>query len=307
MLFVSSLPSLLLLVVGLFFVPESPRFLLVHGEVDKALALLQKAAEWNHTKGEMERMLDGRELCLESASGLCDVSVPGAATPAEGAVGGLPASAPQQVETSPPPPPDSTSEEPLEPPSSARESAPSYTLLCDMAWDVELGPELLSVTRTLCALFFLMAFVYYALILLTVALVQSAARQDSSAPEDGEGAKCKPLEDSEYVSIVWANAGEIPGLFIAALLLDSIGRKRTIAALFLVAGAIFFILALDIDGLPQSFDLALVFCARAASLGFNQSLWVRESSIGRVFMPFYPRRMHSPTQNACALSQALRH
>jgi hypothetical protein len=276
MLVVSAVPSLLLLVVGVFFVPESPRFLLVHGDVEGAKALLQKAADWNHTKVDLERSLDGKELCLESSSGLCDVSSPApyAATEVDS----------RSV--------DSVGIERLEPavqqadpttqwtlsaqrnPSKAKGTEPTvYTMLCDMSWDVELGPELLAVTHTLCALFFLMAFVYYALILLTVALVKVGARERADA--SGIEAKCKPLDDNEYVSIVWANAGEIPGLFIAALLLDSIGRKRTIAALFSVAGAIFVILALDLDGLSHTLNLGLVFCARAASLGFNQSLWVR--------------------------------
>lgn len=104
-----------------------------------------------------------------------------------------------------------------------------------------------------------------ALVLLTVDLVKTSK-------EDGH--PCAPLTNADYLSIMFANAAELPGLLAAAILLDRCGRKATIAGFFLTSAVLITLLAVPA---LHRFGVVIVFLARASALGFNQSLWVTTS------------------------------
>lgn len=40
---------------------------------------------------------------------------------------------------------------------------------------------------------------------------------------------CSRLEQSDYVTVLWTTAAEAPGLIITALIIERIGRKKTMA------------------------------------------------------------------------------
>jgi MFS family permease len=123
-------------------------------------------------------------------------------------------------------------------------------------------------TAPLSVLFAGMAAVYYGVALLSVTLEEAAARDPCALPAAAHGA------------ILTENASELAGLAAAALLLDRVGRRATIAAMFLACAAALLLLLLLLTLSSSSSPLAgllragLLCVVRAAALGFNQSLWV---------------------------------
>mgnify|MGYP003898338287 CR=1 FL=1 len=44
------------------------------------------------------------------------------------------------------------------------------------------------------------------------------------------------MKESDYVEIIWTTFAEFPGLILAILLIDRIGRRKTLATMALIAG-----------------------------------------------------------------------
>jgi MFS transporter, putative metabolite:H+ symporter len=127
-------------------------------------------------------------------------------------------------------------------------------------------------TALLCALYFLMALVYYYLVLVTPALVS-----DSAADTDA----CASLQhdSSMYWRSLVASAAEIPGLAAAAWLLERWGRRLTISAFFGATAAVALVIGVAGTAIPPNASLVLTFASRASALGFNQSLWVYTTEV----------------------------
>ena len=127
-------------------------------------------------------------------------------------------------------------------------------------------------TLRLWVIFFFMATLYYALVQLTVTMAIPAAMP---------GHECDTIPSQVYWHVLVMNAGELPGLVAASVLLDALGRKGTIAVLSLLT-ALLSLCLLAVDGgaggagsAGEAPHLVLVmFAARACALGFNQSLWI---------------------------------
>ena len=127
-------------------------------------------------------------------------------------------------------------------------------------------------TLRLWVIFFFMATLYYALVQLTVTMAIPAAMP---------GHECDTIPSQVYWHVLVMNAGELPGLVAASVLLDALGRKGTIAVLSLLT-ALLSLCLLAVDGgaggagsVGEAPHLVLVmFAARACALGLNQSLWI---------------------------------
>jgi MFS family permease len=146
-----------------------------------------------------------------------------------------------------------------------------------------MSSELRLSTLLLCALFFLMAYVYYGLVLLTPTLITLSGNSTGSA--DG----CKPPTNLDYLGSVVVSAGELPGLAIAAFLLERVGRRSTICrysasytvlhthyticSCFVATGLLMLVLIVA-QSMYKWLAVFTLFLARASSLAFNQSLWV---------------------------------
>ena len=263
LLALSSAPSLLLL-LATPLLPESPRYHLLRQRPQRALRTLRGVARVN-----------GRDAALEAVGHL---------KPLGGGGGGDAGDATPE----PPPPP------PRPPPSAGGVERASFAFGAarravvagaEAAWRrvaALYGREMRATTLPLSALFFLMAYVYYGLVLLQPSLVNftdgggggrhtnasAAAAADGSG---GGGGGCADAVGIDYAGNVLIASGELPGLAAAALLLERAGRRRTIAGFFVATGALMLLLLLP---LPSGVGLALLCLSRATALGFNQSLWV---------------------------------
>ena len=79
------------------------------------------------------------------------------------------------------------------------------------------------------------------------------------------------------MSLVVTNGAELPGLWVAYILLDRIGRKKTIQ--FFFGACSLFCTCLLLTTFTSSastlwLTTMIVFGARGSALGFNQSLWI---------------------------------
>jgi MFS family permease len=141
-----------------------------------------------------------------------------------------------------------------------------------------------NVFATLSLLFFLMASLYYSIVLVGASVLDHHHRVNSNTTSQHcvgpHNRTAPPHTTGEFASLVVTNSAEVPGLLVAYLLLDRIGRKRTIQVFFLACGA-FCAVLWYVASRPTSSDLMwvtiLVFGARGSALGFNQSLWIYTS------------------------------
>jgi MFS family permease len=247
LLALSAAPSLLLLLCTPLL-PESPRYLLLQHQPQRALRMLRVAARVNGRAAAFD--------ALGATAALSALAPPLAAAAAA-------AAAPEQ---------------PWRQRLSARGAEGAAQLKARLA--ALFGCELRWTTLPLCALFFLMAYVYYGLVLLQPSLVAAvltptapnASAACGAAPIDYAGnvvtaagapphlataeralslsptpqpiqTNSQPSHEpllpspSPHPAQPSPSAGELPGLALAAFLLERLGRRRTIA-FFFVASAV---------------------------------------------------------------------
>ena len=296
LLLASAIPSVLLLF--LFpWVPESPRFLLVKGKQAEAKKALEKVAAVNRATlpaGWADVVLVAREDLGKGGDDGHDDNEESASQP-------QPRPRDQDILTS-----SSSSAQHKEGGAGGGDRGVGGGSCCYPSSDGSscfgagalLAPQLRRTTVILCALYTLMALLYYALVLVNTELVRDRSAADpgtqagAGCGDSGGSSACIPAPPAgsgggggaaphapkhttdEFVRIVITNSAELPGLLVAALLLDRLGRRRTIAVLFVACGLLCGLIAIPPVFHSQAASLVLVFCARASALGFNQSLWI---------------------------------
>ena len=85
------------------------------------------------------------------------------------------------------------------------------------------------------------------------------------------------LKTDDYVQLVWTTCAEFPGTVLALLLIDRLGRKKTLA----LQAAIFALATLCLVecGGSRWFFVTVLFTARGAAMGFFQTLYVYTSEV----------------------------
>lgn len=228
LLAVSALPSFLLLV---FYctTPESPRYFCLKGQKGDALRVLEKIAKQNR-----------KELPLGALATDNEIELQGKNIPIEGMVS-LPASRDGDVA-------------PLHPPPKWKDSdmgvLKSLLLL--------ISPKLARSTVLLWVVFFGNAFSYYGLVLLTTELNNRNNTCNHTKVQSNKSS------DVDYKEVLITSFAEFPGLIVSALIVDRIGRKLSMAALFFVA--CIFLLPLVVHQSPRITTI-LLFGARICITG----------------------------------------
>ncbi|KAJ4844503.1 Organic cation/carnitine transporter 7 [Turnera subulata] len=234
----SSLPSFLLLVFYAF-TPESPRYLCLKGKKMDASKILEKIAE-----------LNGKELPPGVLVSDSEIELQSRCPPAEDAP---PVSTDKDAAAAshPPPPP-------------AADSAPPKWKDSDMGAVNSLlllvSPKLIRSTLLLWAVFFGNAFSYYGLVLLTTELNNKDNKCYSTQVQSQKSAS----HGVNYRDVFITSFAEFPGLIISALIVDRIGRKLSMAAMFFVCCV--FLLPLVVHQ-PAGITTILLFGARICITG----------------------------------------
>lgn len=217
----SALPAFLLLIFYAL-VPESPRFLILKGDKQGAMKILESVSKCNKTE------LPSGILCT-------DIEIE--------QFGGLP---PERKPLLP------IAQEP-----EARATSDSHTGIRE-SLSMLLSPKLIRSTLLLWVVFFGNAFTYYGLVLLTTELNKT----DSTCHLRQLGAE--EVADINYRNVFITSFAEIPGLVLAAGIVDKLGRKKSMATLLFLC--VIFMLPLTFHQ-PEGFTTTLLFGARACMMG----------------------------------------
>ncbi|KAL6656803.1 hypothetical protein ACP70R_004583 [Stipagrostis hirtigluma subsp. patula] len=102
-------------------------------------------------------------------------------------------------------------------------------------------------------------FAYYGMVVLTSELSNSSRSCASVGAH-----LMQPKDSSIYINVVLTSSAEFPGLLLAALLVDRVGRKVSMGGMILLCCAFLAPLAVQIG---EGVAITLLFCARACIMG----------------------------------------
>ena len=252
LLLASVSPSILLLIVSPFYLVESPRWLVTKGRLQEALDILRYVGQINN-RGHLP---SGIELIEDDEDDDED---------GKGDVGGNGEDGNTSLLKS------LIDDKNLEDKEEKEEDVRRVGVISNTT----------TTTVALSVLFFLMASLYYSIVLVGSAIVETKSINGTircSFKNGTNSTNIPPTHSTvEFLSLVVTNGAELPGLFVAYILLDRIGRKKTIQVFFASCGI--FCIALWVTTLssktsPLWLKTLIVFGARGTALGFNQSLWI---------------------------------
>eukprot|EP00897_Mesotaenium_endlicherianum_P008740 jgi/Mesen1/7895/ME000420S07040 len=152
------------------------------------------------------------------------------------------------------------------------------------------APPLRRSTALLWGVFFANAFTYYGLVLLTSQLTGGGAAtcsEGGAAPAAAAAAAAAATGsapgDGFYRDVLITSAAELPGIAVAAAIVDRLGRKKSISVLLAITGIALLPL---IQPLPEDPTTLLLFGARGSIMGAFQILFVYAPEV-------YPTSMRS--------------
>ncbi|XP_068191236.1 synaptic vesicle 2-related protein-like isoform X2 [Antennarius striatus] len=98
-----------------------------------------------------------------------------------------------------------------------------------------LSPQYRRTTLLLWFIWFSIAFNYYGLVLLTTELYQSGdpcGATQGAKTEPSCNLECNYLTSDDYKDLLWTTLAEVPGVLVFLLIIDRVGRRKSIAACF---------------------------------------------------------------------------
>ncbi|XP_006788935.1 synaptic vesicle 2-related protein-like [Neolamprologus brichardi] len=163
------------------------------------------------------------------------------------------------------------------------------------------APEYWKTTLLLWFIWFSNAFSYYGIILLTTELFQAGdlcAMTQGAKIEPDCSLECRYLTSADYKDLLWTTLAEFPGLLVVLLLVDYIGRKKSMALCFLM----FSLCILPLYACIGRRALTIfIFIARAFSSGGYQVVFVYTPEV----FPTENRALAMGTSSAMARLGAL--
>ncbi|CAK9292284.1 unnamed protein product [Gordionus sp. m RMFG-2023] len=115
------------------------------------------------------------------------------------------------------------------------------------------------------------AFSYYGIVLMTTELFESGDKCHGGSGKQLSQPSClldcHPLQRSDYVDLLWTTLAEFPGLFLTVFIIESLGRKITIAIEFFAFSIFVFLLNICSN---RAMMTTFIFIARTViSAGFQ--------------------------------------
>ncbi|KAI9390818.1 hypothetical protein POPTR_007G003000v4 [Populus trichocarpa] len=241
LLALSALPSFLLLVFYTL-TPESPRYLCLKGRKNEALIILKKIAKLNGKELPPGVVVAGNEIELQGNNH-------------------LPESKDKDVCAAPPPPP---------PPKQKDSHMGVFKSVL-----IIFSPRLVRSTLLLWVVIFANAFSYYGLVLLTTEL-----NDRSNTCHQTKKQSQKPA-NINYKQVFITSFAEFPGLILSALVIDRLGRKLSMAAMFFVC--CIFLLPLVVHQ-STGVTTTLLFGARTCITGTFTIVYIYAPELYPTFM-----------------------
>jgi len=157
-----------------------------------------------------------------------------------------------------------------------------------------LAKDLRRTTLSLWLIWATASFSYYGVVLMSAELFQSP--QGQLCAMDGQvgvtcSAQCHPLSTGDYNQLLWTTLAEFPGIIFSVLLLERLGRKRTLALeFFLFTITLCFLFSCSSS---RATVTAILFCARALGSGLFQVAYVYTPEV-------YPTVLRSVGVGSCS-------
>jgi len=137
------------------------------------------------------------------------------------------------------------------------------------------------------------SFSYYGVVLMSTELFESSGQLCSldGSVEESCSAQCHPLRTSDYNQLLWTTLAEFPGIMVSLLLIEKLGRKKTLAlefVMFTVTLCLLFNCSTS-----RSLVTVILFLARALGSGLFQVAYVYTPEV-------YPTTLRSVGVGSCA-------
>jgi MFS family permease len=132
-------------------------------------------------------------------------------------------------------------------------------------------PELFTTTLLLWFIWAINAFCYYGIVLFTTVMLQTTDECHGGEAKNMTITGCHPLNQQDYLSLLYTTLSEFPGLILTAVIIEWFGRKKTMAIEFSVYALFMFLLYFC---LRRNFVTAFIFVARAFISGAFQCVYV---------------------------------
>ncbi|XP_071503939.1 synaptic vesicle 2-related protein-like [Diadema antillarum] len=140
------------------------------------------------------------------------------------------------------------------------------------------------------------AFLYYGMVLLATEIFSSGNTCASEpAPEMECFAACKSLDVSGYVHVLETSFAEFPGVLITFVIIEVLGRRKTMAIQMWAAGLFTFLLLICTTSGVQTF---FIFVVRGMISGAFQALYVYTPEV-------YPTHVRSLSLGVCVAASRL--
>ncbi|KAL8559889.1 hypothetical protein ACOMHN_016935 [Nucella lapillus] len=138
-----------------------------------------------------------------------------------------------------------------------------------------LKPALRTSTLLLWVIWFVSSFCYYGIVLLTTALFENPdgchGTDVKRKPPGSCFVTCQSLTREDLKDVIWTTLAEFPGLFLAAFLLERIGRKYTMAVQF--GGFVIFVMLVNLCS-SRALLTVFLFSARSFISGAFQGVYI---------------------------------
>jgi MFS family permease len=115
------------------------------------------------------------------------------------------------------------------------------------------------------------AWIYYGVVILTTSIFHGSNHCFSETQNTSNDTQCDELSNSSYLNIFWTSVAEVPGLVVTIIIIEVLGRKKTMALEFSLTMVGF--LLLFICSTPIVTTLFL-FITRAFATGVFQAVYV---------------------------------
>ena len=119
-------------------------------------------------------------------------------------------------------------------------------------------------TVTLWLIWFISIMMYYSSVYVTTEIFDRYNDNICQESETEKTCKCKVFSRKDYIDIIWTSFGEFPGVFLTLLLIDFLGRKRTMYACAFVAIACQSLLFLCLNRTGATVLLMVIRCILVA-------------------------------------------
>jgi len=137
------------------------------------------------------------------------------------------------------------------------------------------------------------SFSYYGVVLMSAELFESTGQLCSITSDSSQtcSSQCHPLRTSDYNHLLWTTLAEFPGIMVSLMLIEKIGRKKTMALEF-------FLFTITICLLfncraSKGVTTAILFLARALGSGLFQTAYVYTPEV-------YPTVLRSVGVGSCS-------